>query len=96
MGKKRIYELAKEINVASKDILETANKKGYDLKNHMATIDDNQEKTLRAAFQTKATPAASKPATPAAPKASEKSESGKIKISKTAIRRRPEADKKPT
>ena len=45
MGKKRIYELAKEINVASKDILETANKKGYDLKNHMATIDDNQEKT---------------------------------------------------
>lgn len=95
MGKKRIYELAKEINVASKDILETANKKGYDLKNHMATIDDNQEKTLRAAFQTKATPAASKPATPAAPKASEKSESGKIKINKTAIRRRPEADKKP-
>ncbi|MEJ1295031.1 translation initiation factor IF-2 N-terminal domain-containing protein [Latilactobacillus sakei] len=61
MGKKRIYELAKEINVASKDILETANKKGYDLKNHMATIDDNQEKTLRVAFQTKATPAASKP-----------------------------------
>ena len=53
MGKKRIYELAKEINVASKDILETANKKGYDLKNHMATIDDNQEKTLRAAFQNK-------------------------------------------
>ncbi|WP_459127990.1 translation initiation factor IF-2 [Latilactobacillus curvatus] len=101
MGKKRIYELAKEINVASKDLLETAVKKGYDLKNHMATIDDNQEKALRAIFHKETKPAAtttdSKPAgaVPAAPKASEKADNGKIKINKAAIRRRPEASSKP-
>ncbi|MCP8850462.1 translation initiation factor IF-2 [Latilactobacillus curvatus] len=100
MGKKRIYELAKEINVASKDLLETAVKKGYDLKNHMATIDDNQEKALRAIFHKETKPAAtttdSKPAAaPAAPKASEKTDNGKIKINKAAIRRRPEASSKP-
>lgn len=139
MGKKRIYELAKEINVSSKDLLETAEKKGYDFKNHMASIDDGQEKTLRAAFsknqpaakapvqkaptaapkatttvapktaaptapKAEAKPAAVKPAAPITPKtapathhqAGEKTESGKIKINKAAIRRRPEADKKPT
>ena len=101
MGKKRIYELAKEINVASKDLLETAVKKGYDLKNHMATIDDNQEKALRAIFHKETKPAAtttdSKPAgaAPATPKASEKTDNGKIKINKAAIRRRPEASSKP-
>ncbi|WP_413523657.1 translation initiation factor IF-2 [Latilactobacillus curvatus] len=100
MGKKRIYELAKEINVASKDLLETAVKKGYDLKNHMATIDDNQEKALRAIFHKETKPAAtatdSKPAAaPAAPKASEKTDNGKIKINKAAIRRRPGASSKP-
>lgn len=100
MGKKRIYELAKEINVASKDLLETAVKKGYDLKNHMATIDDNQEKALRAAFHKETKPATattdSKPAAKStAPKASGKTDNGKIKINKAAIRRRPEASSKP-
>lgn len=98
MGKKRIYELAKEINVPSKDLLETAEKKGYDFKNHMASIDDHQEKVLRDAFAkgqtTAAKPTSAPKATPAAHKAGEKTESGKIKINKAAIRRRPEADKK--
>lgn len=51
MGKKRIYELAKEINVSSKDIIEKAQVDGLDVKNHMSTLDDASEKHLRNAFK---------------------------------------------
>ncbi|MFC6206230.1 translation initiation factor IF-2 [Levilactobacillus tongjiangensis] len=60
MGKKRIYELAKEINVSSKQIIAKAEEKGFPVKNHMSTLGDNEERQLRAAFQPKA--AGSKPA----------------------------------
>lgn len=43
---KRIYELAKELNVSSKDLVSAAEKAGMDVKNHMSTIDDNAVKTL--------------------------------------------------
>ena len=51
MGKKRIYELAKEINVSSKDIIKKAQADGLDVKNHMSTLDDASEKHLRNAFK---------------------------------------------
>lgn len=51
MGKKRIYELAKEINVSSKDIIDRAQADGLDVKNHMSTLDDSSEKHLRDAFK---------------------------------------------
>ena len=50
MGKKRIYELAKELKVSSKAILDKAAEAGYDIKNHMSTVDDHQEKHLRQVF----------------------------------------------
>ncbi|KRK49438.1 translation initiation factor IF-2 [Secundilactobacillus kimchicus] len=50
MGKKRIYELAKELNVSSKAMIDTAQKKGFEVKNHMSTLGDNEERQLRAAF----------------------------------------------
>lgn len=50
MGKKRIYELAKELNVSSKEIIDDANRAGYDIKNHMTTVDDAQEKRIRQVF----------------------------------------------
>ncbi len=50
MGKKRIYELAKELNVSSKQIVDRGNKKGFDIKNHMSTVDANQERQIRAMF----------------------------------------------
>lgn len=50
MGKKRIYELAKELNVSSKAIVDTAQKKGFAVKNHMSSLGDNEERQLRAAF----------------------------------------------
>ncbi|WP_172189504.1 translation initiation factor IF-2 [Lentilactobacillus kribbianus] len=50
MGKKRIYELAKELNVSSKQIIDDANQAGLDIKNHMASVDDQQEKQIRKMF----------------------------------------------
>ncbi|CAJ1227565.1 translation initiation factor IF-2 [Levilactobacillus zymae] len=54
MGKKRIYELAKEINVSSKQLIATAEEKGFPVKNHMSTLGENEERQLRAAFRPKA------------------------------------------
>ncbi|KRM72756.1 translation initiation factor IF-2 [Lacticaseibacillus brantae] len=62
MGKKRVYEFAKEINLPSKAVIEAAGKQGIQLKNHMSSLDDAQEKTLRQALKPAATSAAPKPA----------------------------------
>ncbi|WDF83744.1 translation initiation factor IF-2 [Lacticaseibacillus pabuli] len=40
MAKKRVYELAKEIGVSSKDVIETAQKHGIDVHNNMNTINE--------------------------------------------------------
>ncbi|EHZ9324397.1 translation initiation factor IF-2 [Enterococcus faecalis] len=50
MGKKRIYELAKEMNKASKDVVNKAHQLGMDVKNHMGAISSEQETKLRQAF----------------------------------------------
>ncbi|TGE76814.1 translation initiation factor IF-2 [Weissella confusa] len=65
---KRIYELAKELNVSSKDLVSAAEKAGMDVKNHMSTIDDNAVKTLTNAV---------KPAAKPAPKAEKQAEAPK-------------------
>lgn len=65
---KRIYELAKELNVSSKDLVSAAEKAGMDVKNHMSTIDDNAVKTLTNAV---------KPAAKPAPKVEKKAEAPK-------------------
>ncbi len=51
MGKKRIYELAKELNISSKKMIDEASRRGIDVKNHMSTVDENQEKQIRQIFQ---------------------------------------------
>lgn len=53
MGKKRIYELAKEINVSSKDIIAKAKESGFNVKNHMSTLGENEERQIRQSFATK-------------------------------------------
>ncbi|WP_086313509.1 translation initiation factor IF-2 [Enterococcus sp. 7F3_DIV0205] len=50
MGKKRIYELAKEINQSSKDVVEKAHALGMDVKNHMGAISSEEESKLRHSF----------------------------------------------
>ncbi|WP_071131438.1 translation initiation factor IF-2 [Enterococcus timonensis] len=53
MGKKRIYEFAKEINQESKVVVEKAKGLGMDVKNHMGSISDAEEQKLRAALTPK-------------------------------------------
>lgn len=47
MGKTRIYELAKELNKSSKEVVEKAQSLGYDVKNHMGAISDGEAQKLR-------------------------------------------------
>ncbi|MCD6377851.1 MAG: translation initiation factor IF-2, partial [Planctomycetes bacterium] len=47
---KRVFELAKELKVRSKDILEKCRAEGLDLKNHMATLSAGLEATIREWF----------------------------------------------
>ncbi len=51
MGNKRIYELAKEMNKSSKDVVEKAQQLGIDVKNHMGAITSSDEKKLQQAFK---------------------------------------------
>ncbi|WP_195957180.1 translation initiation factor IF-2 [Enterococcus gallinarum] len=46
MGKKRIYELAKEWNKSSKEVVEKAQSLGFDVKNHMGAISDGEAQKL--------------------------------------------------
>lgn len=46
MGKKRVYEVAKEYNLSSKEIMRVLNKLGIEVKSHMSTLDDDQIQKL--------------------------------------------------
>ncbi|MBE9389253.1 translation initiation factor IF-2 [Vagococcus salmoninarum] len=50
MGKKRIYELAKEMDQPSKAVIDQAHSLGIDVKNHMGSISIDQETKIRSAF----------------------------------------------
>ncbi|MDV7743996.1 translation initiation factor IF-2 [Enterococcus mundtii] len=50
MGNKRIYELAKEWNKSSKEVVDKAQKLGIDVKNHMSAVSTQDEKKLQQAF----------------------------------------------
>lgn len=51
MSNKRIYELAKELNQPSKDVVEKAQQLGINVKNHMGAITTGDEKKLQQAFK---------------------------------------------
>ncbi len=57
MGKKRIYELAKEMNQSSKEVVTRAHELGIDVKNHMGAISADDETKIRSAFNKKTSPA---------------------------------------
>ncbi|WP_155286628.1 translation initiation factor IF-2 [Lacticaseibacillus zhaodongensis] len=73
MGKKRVYELAKEIGVSSKTVIENAQKRGINVSNNMNTINEQDEATIRKEL-TKDTKPAVKPEVKAASKPEVKSE----------------------
>ena len=51
MSNKRIYELAKELNQPSKNVVEKAQQLGINVKNHMGAITTGDEKKLQQAFK---------------------------------------------
>lgn len=53
MGKKRVYEFAKEKNVESKKIIEKAKEIGIDYKSHMSTMNDSDVEKLNKALAVK-------------------------------------------
>ncbi|EOH87660.1 translation initiation factor IF-2 N-terminal domain-containing protein, partial [Enterococcus pallens] len=50
MGKKRVYEFAKEINRSSKDVVDKANTLGINVVNHMGALSSDDESKLKQAF----------------------------------------------
>ena len=62
MSKTRVYELAKELNVASKEIIEKAKELGISYNSHMSTMEESEISKIKGAWN-------SKPAAKPAPKA---------------------------
>ncbi|MHC5267943.1 translation initiation factor IF-2 [Enterococcus sp. LJL98] len=56
MTNKRVYEIAKEMNTSSKEIVDKAKSLGFNVSNHMAVISESQEKSLRQALRNRSTP----------------------------------------
>ena len=54
MSKIKIYELAKELDKPSKELIEFLNKKDVEAKTHMSTIDEAEADMVRKAFAPKA------------------------------------------
>ena len=65
MSKTRVYELAKELNVASKEIIERAKEVGISYNSHMSTMEEAEISKIKGAWN-------SKPAAKPAPKAEKK------------------------
>lgn len=65
MSKTRVYELAKELNVASKEIIEKAKEVGISYNSHMSTMEEAEISKIKGAWN-------SKPAAKPAPKADKK------------------------
>lgn len=77
MSKKRIYELAKELNVASKEVLQAAKDQGIEVGNHMSAVTPDEEQRIRTAMK----PAAKKKT---AKQVATKNPSAKKKVKKAA------------
>ena len=46
MAKKRIYEVAKELDIENKIVVKKAQDLGFDVKSHMSSLDDKQVSKL--------------------------------------------------
>ncbi|MDR1568279.1 MAG: translation initiation factor IF-2 [Streptococcaceae bacterium] len=57
MTKIRIYEIAKEIDKPSKEVVEKARQLGIDVKNHMGVVEDSQAAKIKSSFKPKVAPA---------------------------------------
>ncbi|UQS81582.1 translation initiation factor IF-2 [Bombilactobacillus folatiphilus] len=90
MGKKRVYELAKELNIPSKDLVNLAQKHQMDIFSHMAVLDDKQLNELKKIVKqpTKSVKSQTKSSTAV----NDDKSKGKTKIKVTAIRHTPKTN----
>ncbi|WP_341932486.1 translation initiation factor IF-2 [Streptococcus pluranimalium] len=58
MSKKRLYEIAKEVGVASKEVVAKAQELGMAVKSHASSVESNDAERLTAAFKGTSTPKA--------------------------------------
>ena len=76
MSKKRIYQIAHELDVSSKEVIAAAKKNGIKVGNHMSMLDENEEQTVKKSLGKGAKPqkaqAQPTPAKKPAPKAASK------------------------
>ena len=76
MSKKRIYQIAHELDVSSKEVIAAAKKNGIKVGNHMSMLDENEEQTVKKSLGKGAKPQKAQaqlaPAKKPAPKAASK------------------------
>ncbi|MBM6728422.1 translation initiation factor IF-2 [Limosilactobacillus ingluviei] len=77
MAKERIYELAKELKMPSKDLVKLANDHGMAVKSHMSSVTPDQAKQLRGLMQPAAKPTPKSTPKPASTKPAAKAEQPK-------------------
>ncbi len=53
MSKYRVYELAKEFNKESKDILDVLKKENFQVKNNFSSVGDEERNALKKHFENK-------------------------------------------
>jgi translation initiation factor IF-2 len=53
MAKMRVYELAKELNLDNKELVRQLIDLGYDVRNHMSVLNDEQVESAREQFAQK-------------------------------------------
>ena len=89
MAKKRVYEVAKQLNISNKDLIDKLKGIGVEVSNHMASIDDAtiEKVTELLAPKKEEKKAEEKPAAPAEAKKAEQPKNNGITIIATEIRR---------
>ena len=58
LGKIKIHEIAKELGLTSKQIIEKANSLGIDVSSHMSSVDEEQAKRIKDSLSGKSNGAA--------------------------------------
>ncbi|MBO2518921.1 translation initiation factor IF-2 [Limnochorda sp.] len=76
MSGMRVYELARELGVDSKDLLSFLRERGLDLKNHMSLVDEKAAGEARRRFSPSSRPAQAKAEQPARSKAAARAAGG--------------------
>ncbi|MGI6491697.1 MAG: translation initiation factor IF-2 [Pelotomaculum sp.] len=60
MIKKRVHELAKELNIESKEVIKKLNQIGIEVKSHMSTIEDKEIEAIKQLYRKSSQPAEQK------------------------------------